>query len=81
MTELGLGNNDGVAEGSTFKYWLNNNAQADRIKYEGTTARYWWLRSPYPWSAIHVRYVVPSGGLYYYDAYYSIGVVPACVLG
>lgn len=81
MTELGLGNNDGVAEGSTFKYWLNNNAQADRIKYEGTTARYWWLRSPTPWNASTVRYIYPSGVLSYTVAHDSSGVVPACVLG
>ena len=81
MTELGLGNNNNVAEGSTFKYWLNNNTQSDRIKYEGTTARYWWLRSPYPTNAGYVRSIDPSGVLDYDNARIGSGVVPACVLG
>lgn len=81
MTEMGLGNNDGVAEGSVFEYWQRHNAQADRIKYEGTTARYWWLRSPGPWNAFSVRNIYPSGELSSNYAYNSGGVVPACVLG
>lgn len=81
MTELGLGNNNNVAEGSVFKYWQNNNTQADRIKYEGTTARYWWLRSPHPTYAYHVRGFDPSGVLDIIGAYHDLGVVPACVLG
>ena len=81
MTELGLGNNNNVAEGSVFKYWQNNNTQADRIKYEGTTARYWWLRSPYPTLASSVRNIYPSGELNRDTAYDNDGVVPACVLG
>lgn len=81
MTELGLGDNNSVAEGSVFKYWQNNNTQADRIKYEGTTARYWWLRSPRPAGAYVVRSIYPSGVLSDDYASYDDGVVPACVLG
>ena len=81
MTELGLGQNNSVSEGSTFKYWENNNTQADRIKYEGTTARYWWLRSPSPTDAGYVRGIDASGALGIPSAYGTRGVVPACVLG
>lgn len=81
MTELGLGQNNSVSEGSTFKYWENNNTQADRIKYEGTTARYWCLRSPYPAYAGSMRGITPSGALGGDGAGYDHGVVPACVLG
>lgn len=81
MTELGLGANNSVNEGSTFEYWRVHNTQGDRIKYEGTTARYWWLRSPYPSYAGYVRDIYPSGELYSDDANLSRGVVPACVLG
>lgn len=81
MTEMGLGNNNGVAEGSVFAYWQAKSTKADRIKYEGTTARYWWLRSPYPSYAGSVRNIYPSGDLSDYGAGTSYGVVPACVLG
>lgn len=81
MTEMGLGNNNGIAEGGTFEYWRVHNTQGDRIKYEGTTARYWWLRSPSPSNANYVRIIYTSGELYDRTAIYSSGVVPACVLG
>ena len=81
MTELGLGNNNSVAEGSTFEYWRVHTTNADRIKYEGTTARYWWLRSPHSTYAYYVRDIGTSGALGHYDADSSYGVVPACVLG
>ena len=50
---------------------------ADRIKYYGTGARYWWLRTPYT-GAHYVRIVGTSGTLYYVSANGSYGVVPAC---
>lgn len=81
MTELGFGNNNNVAEGSVFAYWQARNTNADRIKYEGSTARYWWLRSPYPGGAYLVRSVYADGSLNYSTASNSRGVVPACVLG
>lgn len=81
MTEMGLGNNNGIAEGGTFEYWRVHNTQGDRIKYEGTTARYWWLRSPSPSDAYGVRSILTSGALSSNCANSSLGVVPACVLG
>lgn len=50
---------------------------ADRIKYYGTGARIWWLRTPYT-SANYVRTVITSGTLSYNYANGSVGVVPAC---
>ena len=31
-----------------YTYWKTRTTNADRIKYQGTTARYWWLASTYP---------------------------------
>lgn len=73
--------NNGVAEGVQFEYWRVHNTNADRIKYEGTTARYWWLRSPFPSYAGLVRGVYAGGSLDNSRAYGSGGVVPACVIG
>ena len=82
MTEVGLGNNDSVAEGSVMEYY-NGATDTDRIKYDiaaPTTARYWWLRSPYPWLGSRVRYVTPSGALGNYLANYGYAVAAACVI-
>lgn len=79
QTEIFGSNNNGIAEGSQLAYWVGA-TDADRIKYENTTARYWWLRSPYPTHAYFVRIVRTSGVLnndYASDAY---GVVPACCI-
>ena len=79
MTEIFGSNNNGIAEGSQLAYWVGA-SDADRIKYEGATARYWWLRSPSPPVASGVRVVSPSGVLSYIDAYGAHGVVPACCI-
>lgn len=79
MTEIFGSNNNGVAEGSQLAYWVGA-SDADRIKYEGTTARYWWLRSPHPTYANLVRTVHTSGVLNGSNAYYAHGVVPACCI-
>jgi len=80
--EVGLGNNDTVAEGSVMEYY-NGATDTDRIKYDiaaPTTARYWWLRSPYPWGGDVVRGVTPSGALGYYYALSGYAVAAACVI-
>lgn len=82
MTEIGLGSNDSVAEGSALPLY-DGATQTDRIKYDQaaqTTARYWWLRSPYPWSASSVRVVSPSEALELSGATYGYGVTAACVI-
>ena len=82
MVEVGLGNNDSVAEGSVMEYF-NGATDTDRIKYDiaaPTTARYWWLRSPNPWLGGNVRHVTPSGALYHRNASYGNAVAAACVI-
>ena len=75
MTEVGFGNNNSIVETSpkgsagdpnwSTAYPLYVDAtNADRIKYQGTTARYWFLRSPFPSLAYGVRYVYTDGSLY-----------------
>ena len=82
MAEVGLGNNDSVAEGSVMEYF-NGATDTDRIKYDiaaPTTARYWWLRSPNPWNGNGVRNVAPSGALHGSLAYIGDAVAAACVI-
>ena len=82
MAELNYGNNSSVAEGSVLEYYKSA-GNVDRIKYDissTTTARYWWMRSPYPWDATDVRRVHPDGSLGDYVASVGYGVAPACVI-
>ena len=82
MTEIGFGSNDSAAEGSVLPLY-DGATQVDRIKYDQaaqTTARYWWLRSPYPWNAYYVRIVNPSGALNNFNATFGCGLAAACVI-
>lgn len=79
LTNVFGSNENGVAEGVQLEYWKGK-GNADRIKYQDGTARYWWLRSPYSSFASLVRYVGPSGVLHLSNAHYSSGVVPACCI-
>lgn len=82
MTEIGLGSNNSVAEGSVLPLY-DGATQTDRIKYDQaaqTTARYWWLRSPEPWGAGNVLYVNPSGALNSGGATSGFGLAAACVI-
>lgn len=74
MTEIFGSNNNNIVETSPKSdggdpnfagpYPLYDGAtDADRIKYYGGAARYWFLRSPYPSSASGVRNVNSSGAL------------------
>ena len=79
--ELGFGT-ENVAEGTVFKLY-DGATNADRIKYDFSstaTARYWWVRSPYPGNAGVVRCVNAGGSLYSSYAYYGYGAVPACII-
>ncbi len=83
IVEVGLGNqyNDNSA-GNTVLALYNGAANADRIKYYGTTARYWWLRSSYPWNCYYAAYVYTSGTLSNgIVAHIPFAVVPACNVG
>lgn len=75
LTEIFGSNNNGIAEGAQLAYWVGA-SNADRIKYEGSTACYWWLRSPDPVVADAVRDINVSGVLYYDAPFHMYGVVP-----
>ena len=94
-TEVGLANENNIAEGSLLALFSND---ASRVAYptaqcvnnaDGYTNSgfatskgwYWWLRTPYSSIAYYVRYVYSDGSLYYYYAYNGyIGVRPLCNL-
>ena len=94
-TEVGLANENNIAEGSLLALFSND---ASRVAYptaqcvnnaDGYTNSgfatskgwYWWLRTPYSSSASSVRSVRSDGSLGYNNAYYgSSGVRPLCNL-
>ena len=80
MTEVYGSNNNNVAEGSQFEYWKDT-TNAAKIKYQGSTARLWWLRGPYPGLARYVRIVDTSGALSGSNASYAYGFVPGLCIG
>jgi hypothetical protein len=80
MTEIYGTDNSGVAEGSQFEYWKDT-TNAAKIKYQGSTARYWWLRGPFPGSAGDVRFVGTSGALLGNGAFNAYGFVPGLCIG
>ena len=80
MTEVNGSNNNNVAEGSQFEYWKDT-TNAAKIKYQGSTARYWWLRGPHPGYANSVRYVYTSGVLGDRHADHAHGLVPGLCIG
>ena len=54
---------------------------ADRIKYQGSTAKYWELRSANPFSPHFVQRIGTDGGLNYNYAHLSDNIVPALCVG
>jgi hypothetical protein len=75
-TEVGLANENNIAEGALFPYFSSN---ARRIKSEsGDGACDWWLRTPSSSYSRYVRSVSSSGALDYYVAYSANGVAPVC---
>ena len=78
--EVGLGD-ETMDQGSVWGFY-DGAADTDRIKRDfGSTARYWWLRSPIPSSAHYVRLVYSSGALNSYYAYYGSCAAAACEIG
>ena len=87
MLDMGFGNNNGIAEGpvdasgtvkrtTAYSLWKDA-AQADKIKYNGSSTSGWWLSSAFPSGAYRERYVYTSGLLGDRDAYSSYGAVPS----
>lgn len=78
--EIGFLSESGIVCGSVFDYY-NGASQADKIKYDiaaQTTARYWWLRTPYPYNASVERIVYSSGAFSSYYASVGLGAAAAC---
>ena len=77
--EVGFGTGD-VGDSSTLFQFYDGADNDDRIKLLGTSARYWWLRTPYSGYAYGVRYVGTDGSLTNNDASGAYGLVPACII-
>ena len=86
-TEVGLANENNVAEGSIYKYYADSNNNARRVKkptaqavsnseYTNSSLNanagwYWWLRTPYSGYSYYVRTVYTDGSLSYNCACYG----------
>ena len=91
-TEVGLANENNVAEGSIYAYYNADNQNSRRLKYltPGAEGNYvgatspwrWWLRTPYSGYSNFARYVDTGGSLNSGGAFNgSSGVSPAyCLL-
>ena len=85
--EVYMGNEvSGIIEGEPYPYYSDysdlsaagTGADSNRIKYRNGSAQYWWNRTPNSGYGNYVRNVITTGAMYYYGAYYSSGVAPAC---
>lgn len=90
-TEVGLSNENSIAEGAAWGYYTSNTARIGYVTQHcfsntpssskpssKTTAWYWWLRTPRCLGANGARGVNSAGSLYNYNAYNgSNGVRPA----
>ena len=90
-TEVGLFNENSIAEGSAWGYYTSNSARIGYVTQQcfsntpssskpssKATAWYWWLRTPYYSYADYARLVSSDGSLSYYTAYSGhYGVRPA----
>lgn len=66
-----------VTRTTAYSFWQAHNSNADRKKYQGTTANGWWLGSSNPPYAHNERYVLTDGSLYSNFANYTFGFVPS----
>lgn len=90
-TEVGLSNENSIAEGAAWGYYTSNTARIGYVTQQcfsntpssskpssKTTAWYWWLRTPFYSYAYGTRYVGSVGSLnYYYACGGYFGVRPA----
>lgn len=94
-TEVGLSNENGIAEGTLWSYFNSTSrrqcyptaeavSQSEYTSSSLSASQYWWwwLRTPYAGSANHARGVGTDGSLNSYNAYRgNTGVRPALYLG
>lgn len=90
-TEVGLSNENSIAEGAAWSYYTSNTARIGYLTQQcfsntpssstpssKTTAWYWWLRTPGCSYAYYDRYVHSDGNVNYQTPYYGkYGVRPA----
>lgn len=67
-------------EGSAYPYFKTGDESRQLADANGN-ARYWWLRSPFPWLGLLVRIVTPSGALSSGYAHHGHAVAAVCVIG
>lgn len=93
-TEVGLSNENSVAEGTLWSYFSSaarrqcyptaeavSNSEYTRSSLNASSYWYWWLRTPYASYAYGARVVYADGRLLYSGAYFGyIGVRPALYL-
>lgn len=93
-TEVGLANENSIAEGVKLALFTNDtsrlayptaecvsNSTYTNSSLNTSAAWYYWLRTPYSGYSYHVRFVHSSGALSYNSAYYGHrGVRPLCNL-
>ncbi|MGN0625120.1 MAG: DUF6273 domain-containing protein [Oscillospiraceae bacterium] len=93
-TEVGLANENSIAEGSLLALFSNDasrvayptsecvsNSEYTNTSFATSKGWYWWLRTPHSSYARHVRAVYTDGTLDYYYAYGGYrGVRPLCNL-
>ena len=80
------GKENSIDEGGAYPYYSNysdhgsasTGADTNRIKYSGSSASWWWLRSPSSGYAYSPRYVNHDGVVTISNAMSAIGAVPAC---
>ena len=80
--EVGFNSEDDIICGTCFDYYVDAE-NIDRIKYDinnSATARWWWLRTPYPSYAYYERTVHINGSLHYTVGYLGNAVVSACTI-
>ena len=93
-TEVGLDNENGIAEGTRFPIFDGNDSRkayptseaVSKSNYTSSSLNasspwWWWLRTPYASGSHYVRIVYYDGSLYWNDAYLGYGGVrPLCNL-
>ena len=80
--EVGFNSEDDIICGTCFDYYVDAE-NIDRIKYDinnSATARWWWLRTPYPSGAYSERTVSSYGSLSGSYGFLGYAVVSACTI-
>lgn len=78
--EVGFSTTD-TTVGTLLDYYIDaTNDTRIKKRKSNNTAYDWWLRTPYPANAYHVRVVAAAGSLNNYSASGTYGVAAACVI-